>query len=156
MNVAVIGGHKCSRKVYKTAQLTGSLIAAEKWALVCGGGPGVMEAACKGAKSAGGLTVGILPSYDGAEANKFLDVKLPTGFGYARNILVARAADAIIAIDGEYGTLSEIAFALNPPRKLVVGLGTWDIKGVVKAVSPKEAVEFVKKYFRKNNNKKND
>ncbi|MDD3296077.1 MAG: TIGR00725 family protein [Candidatus Omnitrophica bacterium] len=154
MNVAVIGGHKCSKRVYKIAQLTGSLIGDRGWVLVCGGGPGVMEAACKGAKSAGGLTVGILPSYDGAEANKFLDVRLPTGFGYARNILVARAADAIIAIDGEYGTLSEIAFALNPPKKLVVGLGTWDIKGVVKAASPKEAINCVEKHFNKRNNKK--
>jgi uncharacterized protein (TIGR00725 family) len=123
-NIAVIGGHKCSRQTYAIARRTGQLIASCGWALVCGGGPGVMEAACRGAKEKGGLTIGILPSYDGKEANNYLDIRLTTGLGYARNILIIRSCEAVIAIDGEYGTLSEIAFAffaegprLRPPRQ---------------------------------------
>ena len=103
-----------------------------------------MEAACKGAKKQGGLTVGILPSSDGGEANKYLDVKIPTGLGYARNVLVVRAAEAVIAISGEYGTLSEIAFAFNE-EKPIVGIDTWEIEGVKKVKTAKEAVSYVKK-----------
>jgi len=144
VNIAVVGGHKCSKKIYKIAEEVGKLIAQEGWTLVCGGGPGVMEAACKGAKSQKGLTVGILPSFKGQEANKYLDVKIPTGLGYARNVLVVRAAEAIIAIDGAYGTLSEIAFAFNEERP-VVGIDTWGIKGVKKVKTPKEAINYIKK-----------
>ena len=103
-----------------------------------------MEAACKGAKEEGGLTVGILPSFDESVANRFLDVKIPTGLGYARNILVVRASGFLIAIDGKYGTLSEIAFALNE-GKTVVGIDTWKIKGVIKVKTPKEAVARIKR-----------
>ena len=144
MNIAVVGGHKCSKKIYRIAEELGSLIAQRGWVLVCGGGSGVMEAACKGAKKQGGLTVGILPSSDGREANKYLDVNIPTGLGYARNILVVRAAKAVIAISGEYGTLSEIAFAFNE-EKPIVGIDTWKIKGVKKVKTAKEAVNYVKK-----------
>lgn len=144
MNVAVVGGHKCSKKIYRIAEELGSLIAQQGWVLVCGGGPGVMEAACKGAKKQGGLTVGILPSSDEGEANKYLDVKIPTGLGYARNILVVRAAEAVIAISGEYGTLSEIAFAFNE-EKPIVGIDTWEIEGVKKVKTAKEAVNYIKK-----------
>ena len=87
-----------------------------------------MEAACQGAKAAGGLTVGILPGHNPKEANRFVDVKIPTGLGYARNLFVVRAADIIIAVDGKYGTLSEIAFAFNE-GKSVLGIETWKIKG---------------------------
>jgi len=144
MNVAVVGGHKCSKKIYRIAEELGSLIAQQGWVLVCGGGPGVMEAACKGAKKQGGLTVGILPGSDGGEANKYLDVKIPTGLGYARNVLVVRAAEAVIAISGEYGTLSEIAFAFNE-EKPIVGINTWEIEGVKKVKTAKEAVNYIKK-----------
>ena len=144
MNIAVVGGHKCSKKIYRIAEELGSLIAQQGWVLVCGGGSGVMEAACKGAKKQGGLTVGILPGSDEEEANKYLDVKIPTGLGYARNILVVRAAKAVIAISGEYGTLSEIAFAFNE-EKPIVGIDTWKIKGVKKVKTAKEAVNYVKK-----------
>jgi len=144
MNVAVVGGHKCSKKIYRIAEELGSLIAQQGWVLVCGGGPGVMEATCKGAKKQGGLTVGILPSSDEGEANKYLDVKIPTGLGYARNILVVRAAEAVIAISGEYGTLSEIAFAFNE-EKPIVGIDTWEIEGVKKVKTAKEAVNYIKK-----------
>jgi len=148
INIAVIGGHQCSKKSYETARQTGELIAQQGWVLICGGGPGVMEAAAKGAKDRGGLTVGILPGCDGKEANAYLDVKLPTGLGYARNVLIVRAADALIAIDGNYGTLSEIAFAFNDPKP-VVGIDTWDIEGVVKVKTPEEAVKKVKELLNK-------
>jgi len=144
MNVSVIGGHKCSKEIYKIAEEVGKLIANQGWVLVCGGRTGVMEAACKGAKEQGGLTVGILPSSDGRDANKYVDVKVPTGLGYARNILVVRAADAVIAISGEYGTLSEIAFAFNE-EKLIIGIDTWEIEGIKKVNSAKEAVEYIKR-----------
>ncbi|MBU0878766.1 MAG: TIGR00725 family protein, partial [Candidatus Omnitrophica bacterium] len=146
MNVAVVGGNKCSRKIYKVAQKLGELIASEGWVLICGGGLGVMEAACKGAKEKGGLTVGILPSFDAREANPYLDIKIPTGLDYARNILVVRAAEVIVAIDGRYGTLSEIAFALNEGKR-VYGIETWDIKGIIKVESPQEAIERIKRFM---------
>lgn len=144
MNIAVVGGHKCTQENYKIAQEVGALIAKEGWILICGGKTGVMEAACKGAKENGGLTVGILPESDSKDANAYLDVKLPTGLGYARNFLVVRAADAVIAIDGEYGTLSEIAFTFNDPRP-IVGIDTWDIKGLKKVNTAGEAINYLKK-----------
>jgi uncharacterized protein (TIGR00725 family) len=111
-------------------------------ALVCGGLGGVMEAACRGAKGAGGATIGILPGSDRAAANEFVDVAIPTGLGEARNALVVRAADAVIAVGGGYGTLSEIALALKAGKR-VVGLETWDIDGVEAVDSPVAAVEAV-------------
>ena len=101
-----------------------------------------MEAACRGAKRAGGTTVGILPGTDRGEANEFVDVAIPTGLGQARNALVVRAADAVIAVGGGYGTLSEIALALKAGQR-VVGLGSWDIEGVERAGTPEAAVEAV-------------
>jgi uncharacterized protein (TIGR00725 family) len=98
-----------------------------------------MEAACRGAKEADGLTVGILPGADRTEANPFVDVVLPTGLGEARNALVVGAADVVIAIGGGYGTLSEIALALKAGKR-VIGLGTWEIEGVVVAEDPEAAV----------------
>ncbi len=143
MNIAVVGGHSCSKKIYNLAYEVGQLIAQEGWILVCGGRTGVMEAACKGAKKAKGLTVGILPSYDGRDANPYLDVKIPTGLGYARNALVVRAAKAVIALTGKEGTLSEIGFALSE-KKPVIGIETWDVEGVIKASSAKDAIAKVK------------
>ena len=106
-----------------------------------------MEAACRGARSAGGTTVGILPGYERSEANAWVDVAIPTGLGEARNALVVRAADVLIAIRGEYGTLSEIALALKT-GKPVVGLETWELSrrgeaatDIVRAASPADAVE---------------
>jgi uncharacterized protein (TIGR00725 family) len=101
-----------------------------------------MEAACRGAKDGGGTTVGILPGSDRGEANEFVDVVIPTGLGEARNALVVRAADALIAVGGGYGTLSEIALALKAGKR-VVGLGSWDIEGVERADAPEAAVEAV-------------
>jgi uncharacterized protein (TIGR00725 family) len=110
--------------------------------IVSGGLRGVMEAACRGAKEAGGLTVGILPGTDRAAANAFVDVAMPTGLGEARNALVVRAADALIAVGGGYGTLSEIALALKAGKR-VVGLGSWDIDGVVAVDGAADAVAAV-------------
>ncbi|MCF7869571.1 MAG: TIGR00725 family protein [Candidatus Omnitrophica bacterium] len=151
MNIAVIGGSSCSRKAYSTAEAAGKLIAKEGWTLICGGGPGVMEAACSGAKEQEGLTVGILPSYDGHEANSYLDVKIPTGLGFVRNILVVRAADYLIAIDGKYGTLSEIGFALSE-GKVVVGIDTWAIKGIIKVKTAKDAIGEIKHHVKQKGN----
>jgi uncharacterized protein (TIGR00725 family) len=114
--------------------------------LVCGGLGGAMEAACRGAKGAGGATVGILPGADRDDANEFVDVTIPTGLGQARNAVVTLAGDALIAIGGGHGTLSEIALALRRGRR-VVGLETWDVEGVEAAASPKAAVEAVLRDF---------
>jgi len=117
----------------------GSLIALRGATLICGGLSGVMEAASKGAKSHGGLTIGILPHNDKKEANPYIDIPIATGLGLTRNAIIARAADVLIAVGGEYGTLSEIAFALQM-GKPVVGIRTWDIKGVIVAEKAADAV----------------
>jgi uncharacterized protein (TIGR00725 family) len=117
----------------------GRLVAERGAVLVCGGLGGSMEAACRGAKEAGGMTVGILPGPDRAAANPYVDIALPTGLGEARNALVVRAADAVIAVGGGYGTLSEIAFALKAGKR-VIGLDTWEIEGVSPADGPEAAV----------------
>jgi uncharacterized protein (TIGR00725 family) len=101
-----------------------------------------MEAACRGAKQAGGLTVGILPGSDRSEANPYVDVVLPTGLGEARNALVVGAADVVVAVGGGYGTLSEIALALKAGKR-VIGLGTWEIDGVTAVEGPEAAVAAV-------------
>lgn len=137
MQIAVIGAADTSEEEYATAHAVGALIASFG-TLVCGGLGGVMEASCKGARDNGGLTVGILP--DTSNGNPYLDVIIRTGLGHARNALVVQSADAVIAIGGSYGTLSEIAFALKMKRP-VYGLKTWDIAGVVQCSTPKEAVE---------------
>ena len=108
--------------------------------VVCGGLGGVMEAACRGARGAGGRTLGILPGLDRSAANPFVDVAVATGLGEARNALVVRAADALVAIGGGYGTLSEVALALKA-MKPVVGLGSWEIEGVRPADAAAPAVE---------------
>jgi uncharacterized protein (TIGR00725 family) len=129
VHIAVVGkgGPDVPDDILRAAEEVGAGIAAAGAVLVCGGRDGVMEAACRGAKAAGGLTVGILPGVDRAEANAFVDVAVPTGLGEARNALVVRAADAVIAVDGGYGTLSEIALALVAGTP-VVGLGTWELR----------------------------
>lgn len=138
--VGVIGGSRAGQDALRAAERVGRLAAERGGVVVCGGLGGVMEAACRGAREAGGLTVGILPGTDPAAANAFVDVPLATGLGYTRNSLVALNADVLIAVDGAYGTLSEIAYGIIH-GKTVIGLGTWDIKGVVPARTPEEAVE---------------
>jgi uncharacterized protein (TIGR00725 family) len=106
-----------------------------------------MEAVASGAKSAAGTTIGIIPGNHPSEANPHIDVPIATGLGYTRNSLVAMNADVLIAVAGEYGTLSEIAYG-NIYGKKVIGLGTWEVKGVVKAASPEEAVELALQDFK--------
>jgi uncharacterized protein (TIGR00725 family) len=124
------------------ADAVGRGLAARGAVVVCGGLGGAMEAACRGAKEAGGMTVGLLPGPDRDDANPYVDVSIATGLGEARNALVVRTADALIAVGGGYGTLSEIALALRTGKR-VVGLGTWEIDGIEPASSPEEAVEAV-------------
>jgi len=126
MIVAVIGGATCTAAEARSAEVIGRLLAESGAVLLCGGRGGVMAAACRGAKSAGGLTIGILPGEDASEANQWVDVPIATGLGEARNAIVVRSAQTVIAVGGSYGTLSEIAFALKWGKR-VVGLGTWDL-----------------------------
>lgn len=135
--VSVIGGHDCDDKIARMAERVGEIIAEANAVLVCGGLTGIMEAACKGAKVKGGLTVGIIPGENKEDANKFVDIVIPTGMGYSRNTIVAGSGDLIVALPGRYGTLSEIGFALNA-RKPVYGLGAWDIEGIKKLKSPED------------------
>ncbi len=145
--IAVIGGRRVERSLLKEAEKVGRLIARKDIVLVCGGLTGVMEAVSKGAKAEGGLTVGILPQEHKRKANEYIDVPIVTGLGIGRNVIIARTADVLIAIGGEYGTLSEIAFALQLDKP-VVGIRTWDIKGIIKAENAEDAVakafEFLK------------
>ena len=140
--IAVIGGRRTEKALLKEAEETGRLIAGKGAVLVCGGLGGVMEAASRGAKAGGGLTVGILPQNDAKDANQFIDVPVVTGLGIGRNVIIARTADALIAVGGAYGTLSEIAFALQM-GKPVVGIKTWDIKGVIAVENAADAVDKV-------------
>ena len=135
--VAVVGAGVASRQEADAAEQVGRGLAERGAIVVCGGLGGVMEAACRGARSAGGTTVGILPGTRRDDANPYVDIAIPTGLGEMRNGLVVRAADALIAVGGEFGTLSEIALALKAGKR-VVGLDSWDIEGVV-AVGDVEA-----------------
>jgi len=138
--IAVIGGRRTENALLREAEEVGRLIAGNGAVLVCGGLGGVMEAASRGAKAEGGLTVGILPQNDAKAVNQYIDIPIVTGLGIGRNVVIARTADALIAVGGEYGTLSEIAFALQM-GKPVIGIRTWDIKGVIPAENAGEAVE---------------
>lgn len=138
--IGVIGGSAVNKKFYEYARKVGYEIAKRKDAVVCGGLSGVMEAVCKGAKEAGGLTIGILPSSQACEANKYIDIAIPTGVGDARNVIIANTAIGFIAIDGKEGTLSEIAFALKR-KKPVVGINTYNLPRIVKESDPIKAVK---------------
>jgi len=126
MIIAVIGDSACSPEEAKLAEEVGELLAQQGTCIVCGGLGGVMEAVCRGAKSKGGLTVGILPGQDSSAANPWVDIPVVTSLGEARNIAVVKSAQAVIAIGGGYGTLSEIAFALKSSIP-IIGLNTWSL-----------------------------
>lgn len=146
--IAVVGGGEPGEEEAALAEAVGSGLAQRGAVVVCGGLGGVMEAACRGARSAGGMTVGILPGRDPADANPCVDVAVATGMGEARNAVIVNTAHCVVAVGGEYGTLSEIALALRA-GKPVVGLRTWDLTrpdgtgdtGVVAADGPEAAVE---------------
>jgi uncharacterized protein (TIGR00725 family) len=147
MIISVIGDSSCSPEEARLAEVVGELLASKGITLICGGLGGVMEAACRGAKSAGGVTVGILPGQDPRTANPWVDIPIVTGIGEARNVTVAKSAQAIIAVGGRYGTLSEIAFALKSGIP-VVGLNTWSLSrngqeddSIIRVQTAEEAVE---------------
>lgn len=141
VQISVIGAGNADGGTRQSAERVGELVAARGGVVVCGGLGGVMEAACKGAASKGGQAVAIIPGSDPDTANPFATVVIPTGLGHARNVLVVQSGDAVIALPGETGTLSEIALALKTGRP-VVGVAEWGgIPGVRVAQTPEEAVE---------------
>ncbi len=139
--IGVIGqGQSCSDELLQLAEQVGAEIAKKKSIVICGGLGGVMEAACRGAKKEGGLTIGVLPGTRKTDANSWIDLPIVTGIGEARNSVIVRTADGLIAIGGQYGTLSEIAFALKF-SKPIVGLETWqNIPDMVHVDQPEQAV----------------
>ena len=144
--IAVIGGSQCSPQEAKLAEEVGRELARQDAILVCGGLGGVMEAACKGAQAEGGMTIGILPSDIRSTANPYVQIPIVTGMGYARNVIVVKSAQAVIAIGGAYGTLTEIGHALQSGMP-VIGLNTWTLSrngqvdtAIVLAQNPEEAV----------------
>lgn len=139
--IAIIGSRNCSSEIINIAEQTGGLIASHKAILICGGKEGVMEAAACGAKAEGGFTVGILPDSSKEEANPYIDIKIPTDMGHARNAIIVRASDCLIAIAGGYGTLSETALAFQMEKPVVTLASKWEIEGTVLAHSPEIAVE---------------
>ncbi|MBM4235688.1 MAG: TIGR00725 family protein [Firmicutes bacterium] len=125
--IAVVGGAQCSEVDYQVAYEVGTEIARHQAILICGGGGGVMEAASKGTAEAGGCSIGILPGDKNVQGNRFLSYAVATGLGEARNAVIARTADLMIAVGGEYGTLSEIALALKM-GKPVIAINSWQLK----------------------------
>ncbi len=141
--VGLIGGGSCDEKTAQIAYNAGVEIANRGYILICGGRAGVMEAGCRGAKSVNGITIGIIPGTDPNEANPYVDYPIITGLGIARNAIIAHTAHIGLAINGAYGTLSEIAHFYNIGKK-VVGINTWDIsEDLIKCSSPVEALEII-------------
>lgn len=139
--IGVIGGRQCSDSHYEMAETVGRLIAEGNGIVLCGGAGGIMEAACKGAVAGGGTSLGILPGKLLTDANPYVTIPIATGMGIGRNIIIAQTAQALIAVNGSYGTLSEIAFGLQLNRP-VFTLQSWDdIPGVTTVASPEEAVQ---------------
>jgi len=142
--VSVIGGHKCNKGVEQIAKNLGKKLAKVVGILVSGGLSGTMKAVCKGFKAGGGITIGILPGYDKNDANPYVDIAIPTGMGLARNVLVVKSADVVVALPGEAGTLSEIAYCLQFGIP-VISLNSWDIPGVIRVDTVEEAINEIKK-----------
>lgn len=148
MIVAVIGDGSCSAETARSAEEVGRLLAENGATVVCGGLGGVMEAACRGAKGAGGMTIGILPGPSRRDANPYVDVPIVTGLGEARNVIVVGSGQSVIAVSGGFGTLSEIAHALKLGIP-VVSLGSWELskegrdeaEGLTPATDPADAVQ---------------
>lgn len=141
--ISVFGGREISTKVYEDTVEIGRLLAGQNWLVYCGGGSGVMEAVSKGVQAGGGICVGILKGVDTLEANPFITIPISTGLGLGRNPLLAYNCDVALAIDGKYGTLSEIAYALQM-EKPVVGYGTWDFDAIHNVNKPSEVIYKIK------------
>ncbi|GAB4307243.1 MAG: hypothetical protein Kow0069_04620 [Promethearchaeota archaeon] len=160
--VSVIGASKPSARVYQVAEEVGREVASRGYVLACGGLGGVMEAACRGAKQAGGTTLGILPVPDKSAANRYVDIVVPTNLHYARNVLVVLAGDAVVAVGGAAGTLSEMAYAWVYDKPIVAlnaeGMDGWSVAlagkridetrpdAVLSANSAREALDLVAKF----------
>ncbi|MFC1561385.1 TIGR00725 family protein [candidate division KSB1 bacterium] len=138
--IAVIGAGSCGEDISTLAEQVGKEIAVREGIVVCGGLYGVMEAACRGAKKAGGVTIGVLPGRSIDEANDYIDIPIATGLGIARNALIAHTGRVAVAVDGKYGTLSEIGYFLQL-EKPVIGLKTWDIPDIHICSTAVEAAE---------------
>jgi uncharacterized protein (TIGR00725 family) len=142
--VGVIGGARADNEIMNIAEELGKRIAEEGYVLVCGGLGGVMFAACKGARKAGGVTVGILPGRSKKSANRYVSIPIVTSMSHARNAIIARTADILVAVDGRYGTLSEIAHS-KALGKRVIGLYTWEeVPGVEQVESAEEAISLIR------------
>ncbi|WP_083498569.1 TIGR00725 family protein [Thermosulfidibacter takaii] len=137
--IGVIGASLASPRDYKNAYELGLRLGELGYPVICGGLTGVMEAVAKGIAEKGGVTIGVVPTYNRNDANQFITYPIATGIGHARNIIIASTADALIAVGGEYGTLSEIAFSLKM-GKPVISLFSWDIPGVINVNSVEEAI----------------
>ncbi len=155
MIIGVIGGEQATPEEEQLAYEVGREIGRRGHVLVCGGRGGVMRAACRGAREAGGHTIGILPGEDASDANEYVEFPIITGIGFARNAIIARTAEALVAIGGRYGTLSEIAFAFIAGRP-VAGLRTWQLTTpdgeavpIVFCQTPQEAVDFCERLARR-------
>ncbi len=140
MIIGVIGASDANKSLKEIARQVGREIARRGATLACGGLGGVMEAACEGAREEGGLSIGILPGFDAGDANKYVDLPIVTGLSYARNLVLVRTSDALIAVGGGYGTLSEIAFALKL-NKPVIALDSWKVSDkIISAFDAEDAV----------------
>jgi uncharacterized protein (TIGR00725 family) len=144
--VGIIGGNNPDAASLKNAEKMGELIARNNYILVNGGMKGVMEASARGAKSAGGFVIGISPGKSRDECNPYVDIAIPTGLGYMRNAMVILNSDLVVAIDGSYGTLSEIAYT-QIYHRTVFGLNTWKIPGVIPLTTPEEVIEHINRQF---------
>jgi uncharacterized protein (TIGR00725 family) len=147
LHIAVIGGGHAGADDCDRAARVGRALAEAGAVVVCGGLGGVMAAACRGARDGGGTSVGILPGPDRDEANEYVDVVVTTGMGEGRNMLVVRNADAVVAVGGEFGTLSEVALALQAGVP-VIGIETWELskggrpaRGILEAKNPEDAAD---------------
>lgn len=146
--ISVIGGHKTNSKVELMAHEIGYIIAKVDAILVCGGLNGVMEAASRGCKEAGGMTIGLLPGTTKADANPYIDIALTTTIGYARNAMVACSADIIVALPGSHGTSCEISYGFVY-KKPIIDLGDWNREGMIKVKDVKEAEVKIRELVRK-------
>jgi uncharacterized protein (TIGR00725 family) len=139
--IAVIGSRTPDKEAFELAEQMGRLLAENGYTIICGGLGGVMEAVCKGAKEKNGVTIGILPGNNPLEANPYIDIAIATGMGISRNLIIIRSASAVVAISGGFGTLSELAFALQL-EKPVIGLHSWEVsENIVIATDPQDALD---------------
>jgi len=141
--IGVIGAGMCDDSIATIAENVGREIAKRGAILICGGLGGVMQAAARGANKEGGTTIGILPGSRCEDANPYIDIAILSAMGHARNAIIAQSSDALIAVNGEYGTLSEIALSLKMGKTVVVLESKWKIDGVIVAKDAREAVEIV-------------